>query len=119
VTEDRRLSRAARRTIERSQSDDALWLSLISLWEVAKKVEKGQLTLDRPVGDWLDVATVQPGLRLAELTRAILVASCQLAKPCPGDPADQIIIATARACEGVLITKDHALRRSSEVRTLW
>ena len=42
VTEDRRLSPRARRAIERDLARDALWLSLISIWEVAKKVEKGQ-----------------------------------------------------------------------------
>ena len=61
VTEDRRLSRSALRTIERDRAKDALSLSLISMWEVAKKVEKGQLVLNRPLDDWLELATHQPG----------------------------------------------------------
>ena len=56
VTEDRRLSRAARRAIERSQAKGDLSLSLISVWEVATKVEQAQLVLDRPVDQWLDSA---------------------------------------------------------------
>ena len=51
VTGDRRLTRGARRTIERARAAGALSLSMISVWEVAKKVEKGQLVLDRPVDD--------------------------------------------------------------------
>ena len=42
VAEDRRLSAASRRAIERGSSDGTLGLSLISVWEVAKKVEKAQ-----------------------------------------------------------------------------
>ena len=51
VTGDRRLTPAPRRMIERARAAGALSLSMISVWEVAKKVEKGQLVLDRPVDD--------------------------------------------------------------------
>ena len=61
VTEDRRLSKRAAATIARSQRDDALWLSLISVWEVAKKIQKGQLALDRPLDEWFDLATLRDG----------------------------------------------------------
>ena len=119
VTEDRRLSRAARRAIDKDQADDALSLSLISIWEVAKKVEKGQLVLDRPVDDWLDLATLRPGLHLADLTRSILTASCRLPPLFHGDPGDQIIVATARDREAVIITKDHKIRAYAHVRSMW
>ncbi len=56
VTEDRRRSAASRRAIDRSSARGTLGLSLISVWEVAKKVEKSQLVLDRPVDDWIDEA---------------------------------------------------------------
>jgi PIN domain nuclease of toxin-antitoxin system len=119
VTADRRLSKTAHRTIERSQTAESLWLSLISVWEIAKKVEKGQLVLDRPLDEWLDLATVRPGLHLAEITRPILVASCQLPKPFPGDPADQIIVATARHHGAVLISKDRHIRKYPQVKSVW
>jgi PIN domain nuclease of toxin-antitoxin system len=119
VTEDRRLSRRAKATIEKSQHEDALWLSLISIWELAKKVEKDQLVLDRPLDQWLDLAMTLQGLHLAELTRPILVESCRLPQPLPGDPADQIIVATARHHEAVLVTKDRNMRDYSHVRSIW
>ena len=119
VTKDRRLSQKARAAIQNSQRDDTLWLSLISLWELAKKVEKAQLVLDRPLDQWLDEATAQPDLHLAELTRPILVESCRLPPPFPGDPADQIIVATARHLEAALVTKDRAIRQYSQVRSIW
>jgi PIN domain nuclease of toxin-antitoxin system len=119
VTEDRRLSVAARRAMERSQGRGELLLSLISVWEVAKKVEKAQLVLDRPVDQWLELAVARPGLHLVELTRPILVESCKLPSPFHGDPADQIIVATARDRDAVIITKDEKIRRYTHVRTVW
>ena len=116
VTSDRRLSAPARRAIEQARTTDDLWLSLISIWEVAKKVEKGQLVLDRPVEDWLDQATSRPGLQLADLTRPILVESCRLPPPFHGDPADQIIVATARTRDATIVTKDAQIRGYGHVR---
>ena len=119
VTEDRRLSRAARRTIDADRAADAVALSLISIWEVAKKVEKRQLVLDRPLEDWLDAATLRPGLHLIELTRPVLLESCRLPPPFHGDPADQMIVATARAHDAVIVTKDERIRRYAHVRSIW
>ena len=119
VTEDRRLSKRAAATIARSQRDDALWLSLISVWEVAKKIQKGQLALDRPLDEWLDLATLRDGLRLAELTRPVLVESCRLPEGFHGDPADQIIVATARHLGTTLVTKDRTIRDYEHVQSVW
>lgn len=119
VTDDRRLSAKAKATIEKSQREETLSVSLMSIWELAKKIEKKQLVLDRPLDHWLDLATMTPGLNLAELTRPILVESCQLPQPFLGDPADQIIVATARHHNAVLVTKDRQIRDYSHVRSVW
>ena len=119
VTEDRRLSATARRVIERSQAKGDLSLSLISVWEIAKKVEKLQLVLDRPVDQWLELALARPGLHLIEPTRPILVESCKLPPPFHGDPADQLIVATARDRDAAIITKDERIRAYTHVRSFW
>lgn len=119
VTEDRRLSRRAKVAITSAAAEESLWISLISVWEVAKKVEKRQLVLDRPVDHWLDEAMMVQGLGVWEITRPILVDSCALPQPFHGDPADQILVASARGHGGVLITKDQRIRRYPHVQTLW
>ena len=119
VTEDRRLSAAARRAIARGQARGDLALSLISVWEVAKKVEKAQLVLNQPVDQWLELAVTRPGLHLVELTRPILVESCRLPHPFHGDPADQLIVATARDRDAAIVTKDEKIRAYPHVRSLW
>ena len=119
VTEDRRLSARARSRIATSLSKQDLWISLISVWEVAKKVEKQHLVLDRALDQWLDAAVTRSGLGIWELTRTILVQSCELPQPFHGDPADQILVATARHRGAVLITKDQRIRRYPHVQSLW
>lgn len=119
VTKDRRLSRRAKTAIDRSAGRGELYVSIVSIWEMAKKVEKGQLALDRPLDEWLDAALDIDGVQVADLTRPIVVDSCQLPQPFHGDPADQQIVATARALSATLITKDARLRDYRHARTLW
>ena len=119
ATEDHRLSRRARSLIRDAQREGDMSLSLISVWEVAKKVEKGQLVLDRAVDEWLEAAANLPGLQVLELTRPVLVAACQLPPLFHGDPADQIIVATARQLGATLVTKDQRIREYPHVQSTW
>jgi PIN domain nuclease of toxin-antitoxin system len=96
-----------------------LYLSIYSIWELAKKVEKGQLGFDRPLDEWLDEAIAVEGLQVIDLTRTLIVDSCRLPQPFHGDPADQVIVATTRSLSGILVTKDQRLRDYSGVRTAW
>jgi len=119
VTDDRRLSKRASEAIDRAVRTEGVWLSAMSIWEVAKKVEKQQLVLDRPLRQWMDQAIGVAGLQVAELTPAILLDSCELPQPFHGDPADQIIVASARHHRARLVTADRRLRRYAHVQTIW
>ena len=119
VTEDRRLSPRARRALAAAEREQSAALSMISLWEVAKKVEKHQLVLDRPLDDWLDDAVARPGLQLIDLSRPILIDACRLPGSFHGDPADQIIVATARRVGAAVITKDAKIGAYAHVRSIW
>jgi len=119
VTRDRRLSSRALIAIRKAAEKDGAWISAISLWEVAKMTEKGQLIFDRPLRQWLDQATGLEGLLVAEITNDILLDSCELPTPFHGDPADQIIVATVRRHGGKLITKDKAIRDYPHVQSHW
>lgn len=119
VVEDSRLSKRAKTLIDKSRKQNDLWLSMISIWELAKKVEKKQLAFDRPLDQWLETATSVNGLRMWELTPPILVQSCQLPERFHGDPADQMIVATARHHGAVLVTRDERIRRYEHVNSAW
>jgi PIN domain nuclease of toxin-antitoxin system len=119
ATEDRRLSRRAKSTIERARRSDNLGLSAISIWEVAKKIETGQLQLDRPLDEWLDAALAFDGLQVVELTRTVLVEACRLPGTFHGDPADQLMVATARQHAAALVTADSRIRKYGHVKSIW
>ena len=116
---DGRLSKKALAVLVKAQREATLWVPMMAIWELAKKIEKGQLVLDRPFDEWLDVATSKPGVRLAEITAPVLVESCRLPQPFHGDPADQIIVATARQMGATLVTRDARIREYRHVRTAW
>lgn len=89
-----------------NNSAERFAVSMISCWEVAKLVEYGRLDLGRPVAEWIESALMRPGLDLLPLTPAIMVESTQLPEPCHRDPADQLIVATARIYGIPLLTAD-------------
>ncbi len=92
-------------------------ISVISGWEVAKLVEKNRLVLSIPVEEWLQSALAYPSVRLLDLTIPIIVQSTQLTG-FHNDPADQIIVATAKVYDFLLLTADSKILNYPEVKTL-
>ena len=99
-----------------AQEAHGLGISAISCWEVAKLVEYGRLTLPVTVNDWLVQALAYPGMHLLELTPQIAVESTQLPDTFHRDPADQIIVATARVYACPLVTLDRLIRAYPHVQ---
>jgi PIN domain nuclease of toxin-antitoxin system len=93
-----------------------LGVSAISCWEIAKLVELGRLAFSCSVGQWLRQGLAYPGVRLLPLSPEIAVESTQLPAPFHQDPADQIIVATARIYGCPLITKDRRIRAYPHVQ---
>ncbi len=93
----------------RDHESEGLGVSIISCWEVAQKAESGRLELDRPVVRWIENALAFPNIRLVNLSPEIVVESVQLPKPIHRDPADRIIVATARILDCPLMTVDGKL----------
>jgi PIN domain nuclease of toxin-antitoxin system len=113
---DEKLSREYYEYIQ-AQESQGLRISAISCWEVAKLVEYGRLTLPNSVDEWLDNALAYPGLCFLELTPRICVESTQLPGNFHRDPADQIIVATARVHNCPIVTIDRKIREYPYVET--
>ena len=94
-----------------------LGISAISCWEVAKLVEKGRLVLPRSIANWMQNALAYPGITLLELTPEIAVESTSLPGSFHKDPADQIIVATARIHDCLLVTADQEILDYPHVQT--
>lgn len=98
-----------RKSIESAASDGRLLLSAISVWELGMLESKGRIRLLSPCGQWVKEALAMPGLTLAPLTWEIAIDSSRLPEPFHGDPADRIIVATARRMRATLATRDEKL----------
>ena len=108
------LKPAARASIEDAASAATLFVSPISMWEIALKHSRGKLELERPIRDWLSQASSLPGLRIAPITPSIAAECASLPPAFHGDPADRIIAATARSEGLTLITHDKALLKLAD-----
>ena len=114
-----RLSETASNLIAEANGYEEMLLSAISPWEFCKLLEKGRLTISGDVEAWLTLALRMPKLRLVPLSPTISYKSTTLPQPFHSDPADQIIVATARDEAAILITADVALSNYPGVRTTW
>ena len=117
IYNDDRLSEKYRHAIQRAE-EDGLGLSVISCWEVAKLVEVQKLTLHCPLDEWMNTALSYPGIELLELTPHIAIESTRLPGRFHRDPADQIIVATARVHEVQLLTIDEKILHYPHVQLL-
>ena len=102
-------------------TDGKLNVSLISAWEIANLTRKNRIVLAMPVAKWFRETMELMEAAISELTIDILAGSCELPGSPPSDPADRIIIATARESSMVLMTRDKdilAYSRAGYVRTM-
>jgi PIN domain nuclease of toxin-antitoxin system len=104
------MSPASRAAIRAAQTANlGVYLSPFTAWEIGTLVSKGRLHLTLSPEVWFESLLALPGVRLAELTPRLLIASTALPGKPPSDPADRIIAATARLNGYRVITRDSKL----------
>jgi PIN domain nuclease of toxin-antitoxin system len=97
---------------------DTIGISAISVWEVAKLVERGRLELPCSLAEWFEGALTYPGIAILGLTPEIAIESVQLPGSFHRDPADQLIVATARVYDCSLLTSDARILNYPYVQTI-
>ena len=109
------LSDPAREAIKRAKRR---WVSAISIWELAKLVEKGRIAFSIPLLKWIRRSLSEQEILIAHLEPEICVESYSL-QGFHSDPADQIIVATARVLSLPLITADKRIQKFKGVKVVW
>ena len=104
--EEGRLSRRIQPRIERAVQRGDVVISAISVWEIAQLEAAHRLELALDVRVWVGRALAFPGVRLKGLSPSIAVESTRLPGQIHRDPADRILIATARLLGATLVTCD-------------
>lgn len=105
----RELSKSHRRVIDKATEEKPLWVCDISLWEVATLFELGRIELDLPLRDWMERATAPPLVQRTSITPAIAAEVASLPDSFHRDPADRIIVSTARVLGATLLTQDRRI----------
>jgi PIN domain nuclease of toxin-antitoxin system len=90
----------------------------ISLWEVAMLVRLGRLRIEDSLEDWLRIAASPATVEVIPIGPAVVAEMNRLPASFHQDPADRLIVATARAGGLPLATHDARIRRSRQA-SLW
>jgi len=90
------------------------YISPITAWEIGMLVSRGRLQLLIRPERWFANLFEVPGVRLADMSPDLLIASSYLPGKPPNDPIDRVIAATARDLGATLITRDRALLQYGE-----
>lgn len=115
LAEDAPIARSALDLLaEAADADISTYVSPISAWEIGLLVARARLKLLITPQRWFGRLLEVPGIRLADMSPELLIASSFLPGEPPRDPADRIIAATARDYGATLVTRDRALLEYGE-----
>lgn len=92
-------------TVAAAQRGEIL-VSSASAWEIGLLVRKGRLELTQPAPAWFATFASRPGVQTIPLSAAAAILSSFLPEPFHGDPADRMLVATARELGATFVTRD-------------
>lgn len=109
LLDDPRLDSQARKALAEGGARNRLFVAAISVWELAMLEASGRIALSRPMDQWVAAALGSRGLRLVPLSAEIALASQRLPGSFHPDPADRMIVATARSLGAGVATRDRRI----------
>jgi PIN domain nuclease of toxin-antitoxin system len=106
---DVRLGEAARRVVSDEAANDEVVVSPISFWEASMLVRKGRLSLGLDALEWAAAVLKQSAIRIEPISTVVAVDAGRLPGDIHGDPADRLIVATARSLACPVLTTDRKI----------
>jgi len=103
------MSGPSRQAIAEAAIAGRLFVSPFSGWEIATLVRKGKIALTMSPQQWFRNVAENEAVTLAPLDYPLLIDSCALPSEPPNDPADRIMVATARAMALTIVTRDRPI----------
>lgn len=114
VNGDTALTTKNQQLINHHLSHAQVFVAAISTWEVAMLEKKQRIILEMPCLEWVEQSLSLTGISVAALTPKIAIESCHLPGQFHEDPADRLIVATARIADLVLLTRDQRILTYSQ-----
>lgn len=96
-------------SIESARKKNKLYISAISIWEISLLANRGRIAFAIDMKEWVSQVMNIPGLNMIELSPDVLIESTILPTYMHKDPADRMIIASARSMNSYLMTKDEKI----------
>jgi PIN domain nuclease of toxin-antitoxin system len=111
VAENQAIDQLARQEITAASAVGGVLVSPVSAWEIGLLAAKRGFAFLPDPKAWFQSFLMNPGVRLAPLTPEIAIDSCflQSSPPVHADPADRLLIATARALNLPIVTRDRRI----------
>jgi PIN domain nuclease of toxin-antitoxin system len=103
------LTTTTQKIIDLATQNQGIYISAITLWEISTLAKKGRIILNMPCLHWMKEALALPGITLLPISPEIAVESNELPEDFHGDPADRILVATARIERLTLVTRDQKI----------
>jgi PIN domain nuclease of toxin-antitoxin system len=104
------IARAAEAAINAvHDAEGAILVSPITAWEIGLLVSLNRINLLATPRRWFARLLSIPDVHLTELSPDILIAASFLPGTPPKDPADRILLATARELAATLVTRDRVI----------
>lgn len=116
---DTQLTPAARKAIGKQLDGGRIVVSSISAWEIAMLVARGRLALSVDTSEWLALVDEIEAIEFMPVDNEIAMKSVELPGDFHKDPADRLIVATARKLGAPLVTADEKIRQWPHLRTIW
>jgi len=107
--EKKRFARRIEPLIESAVQRGAVVISAVSIWELALLEAARRIDLSIDIRHWIARALRFPGVRLKGLSASIVIDSTRLPGNLHRDPADRILVATARQLGAALVTCDQRI----------
>ena len=115
---ERQLGSRTRRLLGRAQSDDAVRISPVTIFEVTALYTLGRLRLTRTPEQWTREYLGQPGVRVVVLSPAIAIDAGAIRRTALADPLDRLLVATARQNAATFVTCDERILDYAEATGL-
>jgi PIN domain nuclease of toxin-antitoxin system len=103
------LAESGRQVINHAAASGQLRIAAISVWETALLASRGRVVVNRPLAQWIMEAVSAAGLFIEPLLPQIAVEAASLPETFHRDPADRLIVATARVANATLMTRDRRI----------
>jgi PIN domain nuclease of toxin-antitoxin system len=114
-----RFTAVAQQALDYELESGQIVISSITAWEIAMLIQRKRLALAMDLREWLAIVSQVDNVRFIPVDNGIALESESLPGEFHRDPADRMIVATARKLGASLVTMDEKIRNYPHVRTVW